>query len=108
MDSETVLQAIETNPVGSIRRVSGELSISKSSVIRHLRLVDKSIRSCWIVSHVTKILNCASRYQNIGKILTHSSIILLCEWLNVLFIFYVLYFVETTFFGIQAVLLYIW
>ena len=44
--SKTVLQAVATNPVSSTQRVSGELSISQSSVVRHLHDLDKSILSC--------------------------------------------------------------
>ena len=38
---EAVLQAIAANPVSSTQRVSGELSISQSSVICHLRNLPK-------------------------------------------------------------------
>ena len=41
VDSEVVLQAIETNPTGSIQRVSGELSISQSRVV-HFHDLGKS------------------------------------------------------------------
>ena len=53
VDSKTVHQAIATNPSCSICRVSGELGISQSSVVRHLHDSGKSII---IVHHVTKIL----------------------------------------------------
>ena len=52
----------ETKP--STQRVSGKLSISWSSLAHYLHNLGKSIQSC---------LNCASHYQNIAKLLTHSS-----------------------------------
>ena len=52
MDSETVLLA---NPESSFQRVSGELSISLSSMIRHLPKLGKNIWRWRILSHVTKI-----------------------------------------------------
>ena len=54
--SETVLQTIEVNPMCSIWRVSGEFGISQSCVIRHLHNLNKSTWSCWILLHITKIL----------------------------------------------------
>ena len=56
LDSEAMLQTIEANMESINQRVSGELSISQSSVSRYLRELSKSTRSCLIVSHVTKIL----------------------------------------------------
>ena len=56
MDSKVMLQAIETNLVSSTRRVSGELGISQSNIIHHLHDHSKSIWSCWILPHITKIL----------------------------------------------------
>ena len=72
MDSKAVLQAMEANPLSSIWRVSGELSLSQSSVVYHLHDLGKSIQSCQIVPHVTKIL------QNFWLIL----IILYCHIAN--------------------------
>ena len=37
-------------------RVSGELGISLLNIFFHFHDISKSIQSCWIVSHVTKIL----------------------------------------------------
>ena len=37
-------------------RVSGELAISLSSVVCYLHDLGKSIQSCWIMLHMTKIL----------------------------------------------------
>ena len=59
MDSKAMLQ------LSSTQRVSGELSISQSSIVSHLHDLDKSISSCQIVPHITKIL------QNF--LLTHPS-----------------------------------
>ena len=56
MDSKVVLQAIEANPENRIGRVSGELSITHSSVVCHLHNLSKSIQSCGIVPHIAKIL----------------------------------------------------
>ena len=42
MDSEAVFQATEANQMSSIQRVSGEVGISQSSVIRHLHDLDNS------------------------------------------------------------------
>ena len=44
------------NPASSSRRVSGELTISNSIVVHPIHNVGKSTQSCWIVPHVTKIL----------------------------------------------------
>ena len=52
MNSEAVLQAIEANPVSITWRVSGELDISQSSVVRHDHVLGKSIQSCWIAPHL--------------------------------------------------------
>ena len=41
------------NQASSIHRVSGELSISQSSVVNHLC---KSIQGCWIVPYIAKLL----------------------------------------------------
>ena len=43
VDSEDVLQAIEAYPASSIRRVSGDLSISQFSVVYHLHKLGKSM-----------------------------------------------------------------
>ena len=43
---------LRENSANSIERVSGELGISQSGVVRHLHDFCKSIRRCWIVSHV--------------------------------------------------------
>ena len=56
MDSKAILQAIEANPVSSTQRVSGKLRISQSSVVHHLHDLSKSIWSCWIMLHISKIL----------------------------------------------------
>ena len=56
VDSEAVLEAIKENLVSSTLRVSGEFGISQSSVVcNHLDL-SKSMWSCQIKPHVTKIL----------------------------------------------------
>ena len=55
VDSDAVLQAIKVNPRSSPGRVSSELSISQFSVVHHLFDLSKSIRSYWILPHVTKI-----------------------------------------------------
>ena len=54
--SEAVFQVIEAKLIRSTRRVSGELGISQTSVLRHLYDLGKSICSCWIVTPVNKIL----------------------------------------------------
>ena len=56
VDSEAILQTIEANPVSSTRRVSGELSLSQSSVVFHIHDLSKYIKSCRIMFHITKIL----------------------------------------------------
>ena len=65
VDSETVFQTLAENQESRIQRVSGELGISQPTVVRHLHGFDKKHR---------ELLNYASRYQNIAKLLTHSSI----------------------------------
>ena len=50
-DSEAVLQVVEANPVRSDGRVSGEISSSLSSGVRHHHDLDK----CRFVPHGTKI-----------------------------------------------------
>ena len=52
MDSDT----IATNSVSSSQRISGELGISLSSIVRHLHDLDKCIWIYKILPHVTKIL----------------------------------------------------
>ena len=56
MDSEAMLPTIEANFVSINWRISGEFGISQSSKVLHLPNLDKSIWHCWIVSHITKIL----------------------------------------------------
>ena len=56
MNSKTVLQATEENPVSGTQRVSGELALSHSSVVCHLYNLSKSIQNCWILMHIIKIL----------------------------------------------------
>ena len=55
-DSEAVLQAIETNPVSSIWRVSGVVGIPQLTVVHHLHDRGKSFWSSRIEPYVTKIL----------------------------------------------------
>ena len=56
MDSEVMHQVLEAHLASSTERVSGELSISQSSVIRHFHNHGKSIQSYQIVPHINKIL----------------------------------------------------
>ena len=56
VDSEVMLQTRAVNPVMSTQRVSGEISISQSSMVRKLYDLGNSIRSCWSALDVTKIL----------------------------------------------------
>ena len=46
VDSDAVIQAIETNQESCTQRVSDELSISLFSVVYHLYDFDQSIQSC--------------------------------------------------------------
>ena len=55
MDSETMLLAIEANLVSSTQSVLRKLNIWRSRVFYHFHNLGKSIQSCWIVPHVTKI-----------------------------------------------------
>ena len=56
IDSKAMLQIIDANPTNKTWRVSGEHSISQSSVVCDLHDVGKNIQSYWIVPHVVKIL----------------------------------------------------
>ena len=56
VDTETVLQAIEANPASNPPRVSGNHVISQSCVVGFFHDLSKRIWSCWILTHVTKIL----------------------------------------------------
>ena len=56
VDSEIVFQAIEANLVSNTRRVSGELSISQSSVVHHLHDFSKNLRRSQTLLHANKIL----------------------------------------------------
>ena len=53
MNSKAMLQAIEAN---STWKVSDKLGMLQSSIVCHLHDLGKSIWSCQIVSHITKIL----------------------------------------------------
>ena len=66
MYSEATFQAIESNPVNSTGRVSGEHSISQFSVVSWLHDLSKKSRY--------NLANFTSCYQNIVKLLTQSSI----------------------------------
>ena len=56
VDSAVVLQARESNPASSIRRVSGELDIRQCRVFRYPHEFNKNIWARRIVHHVNKIL----------------------------------------------------
>ena len=56
IDSEAMLQAIESNLASNNKRISGELGFSQSRVVCHLHNISKSIWSYLIVPHITKIL----------------------------------------------------
>ena len=60
--SKNVLKDIEANLVSSTWRVSGGLDISQSDLVHHLYKFSKR--------HL-ELLNCASHYKNIAKILTY-------------------------------------
>ena len=68
-------EAIETNPASSIRRVSGDLGLSQSSVVRHV--LSKSIQNCRIVLPVLleycKIFD-SPKYFWFIKLLKHSTV----------------------------------
>ena len=53
---KAVLQTIEANLVSSTWRVSGKLSISPSNWVHHPHNLGKCTKSCWIVPHITKIV----------------------------------------------------
>ena len=65
VDSEAVLQAIESNLVSCIQRTLSEFSISQSNVACHLPDPQQK--------H-PQLPNCASYGQNIAKLLTHPCI----------------------------------
>ena len=67
VDFETVPWAIKANPTSYTWRVSVELGISQSSVVRHLHNLGKSIWSC------------DSCYQNIAKLLTPPRVLGSCQ-----------------------------
>ena len=56
VDSEAVPQALEANPVSDNQRVSSELRISQFSVVHYFQNFGKSMQSCQIVFHITKIM----------------------------------------------------
>ena len=56
VDSEAMLPAIEANLASSTQRESNKLSILQSSVNHHLHDLCKSIKNCWTVLQVIKIL----------------------------------------------------
>ena len=56
MHSDDVLQTVAANLVSSTQRVSGKLSISQSRVVPQLHNFGKCIKICWIIPHITKIL----------------------------------------------------
>ena len=56
VDSKAMFQALEPDPTSGSRRISGELGIAQSSVIRHIPNLGKSIRNCRIIPHVPEIL----------------------------------------------------
>ena len=60
MNFASVLQAIGANLLRSTQRVSSELSISQSSVVRHLHNFSKRIWSCEIVPHIIKTFDSTS------------------------------------------------
>ena len=63
---DSMLQAIEANLASKTQRVPGELGISQSNEICHLQNLNKSIQSCQIVPHFTRI------FQNFWLILVNT------------------------------------
>ena len=51
VDSTQIIEAVEENPITSVRRLSNELGVSKSSVHRHLVSHGKVNRRCRVVPH---------------------------------------------------------
>ena len=56
VDFKDMLQAIEANLVRSTQGVSGELSISQPSGVRHHHSIGKIIQRFRILPHITKLL----------------------------------------------------
>ena len=61
VDSDAMIQAIEANPASTIRRVSGDLSILKSSVIHHFHSIAAEL--CLTLLKIAKVLIHLSTYQ---------------------------------------------
>ena len=51
VDSEAIRESIEANPSTSTRRLSAELDITQTSVVRHLHALGKVNRCCLEVPH---------------------------------------------------------
>ena len=78
LDFKATQYALDTNLVSNTRKVSGKFDISQSSVV---------LSPSQLHQKHLKMLNCASCYQNIAKLFTHSSINKVC--------YYSLYFITT-------------
>ena len=65
LDLETLLQATEVNLASSTQRVSGEPGIFQ---------IQYNLLPSWPRLRHLELLNCSSYYQNIAKLLVHSSI----------------------------------
>ena len=65
MDSEAVLKAIEANLASSAWRVSGEFSISQSSVLHHLHILCKTWLALVFVIQITKVFSSTVEHSDI-------------------------------------------
>lgn len=69
VDSESIREAIEANPSTSTRRLSAELDVSQTSVIRHLHALDKVNRCCREVPHELTEIQARNRVATCRKLL---------------------------------------
>lgn len=69
VDSEAIREAVESNPSKSTRRLSAELDIPQTSVVRHLHALGKINRRCREVPHELTEIQAKRRVEICRKLL---------------------------------------
>ena len=69
VDSEAIREAVETNPSISTRRLSTELDIPQTSIVRHLHALGKVNRRCREVPHELTQIQAKKRVETCKKLL---------------------------------------
>ena len=69
INSEAILNAVEINPSTSTRRLTAELGIPKTSIVRHLHSLGKINKCCREVPHNLTLIQAQNRVNTCRKLL---------------------------------------